>query len=71
MPLDEVALIEAGWTKNLGRPPNKLKAEGKRVSVILANGMKPEGSWAASGRNACRWTLEGNDFDIAFFREAK
>lgn len=68
---DHDALIAEGWTKNLGRPPRKLAIDGKRIEVILAGGLRPAGSWAAYGRGACRWTLEGNDFDIAYFREAK
>lgn len=49
------------------------EAIGKRVRVLLANGepgrtdnnpMSPAG-WAAEGRGGCRWSIEGNPFDIA------
>lgn len=47
-------------------------AMGKRVVVLLANGMRggndngpahPPG-WAADGRGECRWTRTGHPFDI-------
>jgi hypothetical protein len=47
---------------NLGEcPPH---AKGKRVRVVLRNGMRPAGSWPADGRDGCNWRLTGSGFDI-------
>lgn len=52
-------------SKNLGElPPH---AKGKRVRVKLRNGLRPAETWAADGRDGCRWSLEGHPFDIAEF----
>jgi hypothetical protein len=57
-------------TPNPGHLP--VEAIGKRVRVVLANGMpgttddnpmSPPG-WAADGRAACNWSLTGSPFDI-------
>lgn len=40
-------------------------AEGRRVRVRLANGVRPASPWAADGRGGCRWSLTGHPFDIA------
>lgn len=48
---------------NPGHCPRE--AAGKRVRVVLRNGMRPAESWAADGKTGCRWTLEGHPFDIA------
>jgi hypothetical protein len=47
--------------RNQGHCPTK--AAGKRVNVILRNGDEGK-SWAADGRQGCRWTLTGDDYDI-------
>lgn len=47
---------------NRGRQPPG--TEGRRVYVLLRNGMRPPESWPADGRAACRWTLTGGPFDI-------
>lgn len=40
---------------NLGEcPPH---ARGKRVKVVLRNGLTPPESWPASGKDGCRWEL--------------
>lgn len=44
------------------QPPETI---GRRVRVILRNGMAGKGDWAADGRQGCRWSLEGRPFDIA------
>jgi hypothetical protein len=48
--------------RNQGFCPEE--AFGKRVRVRLRNGLEPKETWAASGRDACRWTLENHPFDI-------
>lgn len=51
---------------NLGRRPES--AAGKRVKVMLRNGMHPAESWAADGRAGCTWALRGHPFDITHFQ---
>lgn len=63
------------WQENAGTCP--ARAMGKRVAVILRNGSvcgenpvangSPAG-WPADGKGACRWSLEGSDFDIVKYR---
>lgn len=54
----------AGRTLNPGYCPRE--ADGKRVHVTLANGHGGT-SWAADGRNGCRWSIMGTPFDIEFY----
>lgn len=50
------------WTRNEGRLPPE--AAGKRIRVKLRNGRVPPETWAADGRDACRWTLRDDSHDI-------
>lgn len=50
--------------RNCGHLP--AEAEGKRVRGTLRNGDAFTG-WPADGRGACRWSLTGCPFDIAFY----
>ena len=47
---------------NEGKMPRGVK--GKRVRVVLRNGMRPEESWPADGPTGCDWALTGSDWDI-------
>jgi hypothetical protein len=56
------------WAPNLGKCPRF--AAGRRVFVRLRNGMRPAESWAADGRQACRWAIDNSPFDIVEFELA-
>lgn len=60
------------WAPNEGEQPKRTR--GKRVHVILANGMhsKPMGGTAPPGwaADTSRWTVTGHPFDIAWWRKA-
>lgn len=66
---------KGGWIPNPGKLPKA--AAGKRVRVILERGKatmteaesddNPTG-WAADGKGACRWSITGHPFDIAFYK---
>lgn len=46
-------------------------ARGKRINVVLVNGMRGT-NWAADGKPpVTRWSLTGSQFDIAKFEVAK
>ncbi len=51
--------------RNEGRLPRA--AQGKRVRVKLRNGKMPPESWAADGKNGCRWTLTDDPHDIVAY----
>ncbi len=48
---------------NPGKCPRE--AAGKRVRVELKNGRRPAESWAADGKFACNWALDGHPYSIA------
>lgn len=58
------------WKANWGEVPED--ARGKRVMVILKNGLKVKESWPADGGSyrspPVRWTLTGDDWDIDRYR---
>jgi hypothetical protein len=63
------------WLDSPGHMPKE--AAGKRVAVILRNGMicgeKPispssPAGWPADGWGACIWKIDGHPFDILRYR---
>ncbi len=56
------------WRQTTWRCPTRLLGTDRRVWVRLRNGMEPKETWAAWGKNGCRWESSGHPFDITHYR---
>jgi hypothetical protein len=57
-----IVSLAPGFKRNPGRCPEECK--GKRVRVQLVNGTIPAETWAADGRDGCKWERSSFPFAI-------